>query len=250
MHQKSKPHEHFDGKNALDHIVSARLKGKRAGAEIHGTEMPGHWSAYADSAKETGVILVLFFILHSALKLHWIFIVFSLSWLIWKTGRSAVLGWARLERMHRIIEEERWEIEHHQTQEKEEVRAFYEAKGFSGPLLEEIVETLMADDHRLLEVMLKEELGFNLESLEHPLKQALGAAFGVVSAYAVMAIPLWTLPFSGIVFFAMIVIGSASAFEAHLERNRITSAVVWNLSIAALSFAAAYFAIQLLLGKQ
>ena len=252
MHQQDKPHAHFEGKKAFEHVMSARLKGRSASAEIHGTEMPGHWSAFADAAKETSLILLVIWPILVALhtspnNIYWILVVFSLGWLIWKTGRSATLGWARLERMHRVIEEERWEIEHHRLQEREEVRAFYEAKGFSGPLLDEVVAILMADDNRLLEVMLKEELGFNLESMEHPLKQALGAAFGVISSFLIMTIALMIFPPFGTVLCAALMIGLSTGIAARLDRNHVTKAVVWNLSIAALASSVAYFAVQILL---
>jgi vacuolar iron transporter family protein len=252
MHPKNKEHAHFEGLDALEHVVTARIKGKKAGEEIHGAEMPGHLTALADAAKETSLILLILWPILIALHIagiFWILVVFSAGWLIWKTGRSAILGWARLERMHRVIEEERWEIEHHRPQEREEVRAFYEAKGFSGPLLDEVVDILMADDNRLLEVMLKEELGFNLESLEHPLKQAIGAALGVLISFTVMALSLLFLPPLGTIIAAFLVIASASALAARLEQNDLASAVVWNFSVGALSSGIAYFAVQLVLKR-
>ena len=89
-----------------------------------------------------------------------------------------MLGWSRLERLHRVIEEERWEIEHHRPQEREELRALYAAKGLRENSSMRSIEVLMADDNRLFQVMLEEELGLTLEAYEHPLKQAFGAFFG------------------------------------------------------------------------
>ena len=160
--------------------------------------------------------------------------------------RSAILGWARLERLHRLIEEERWEIEHHRPQEKEELRALYAAKGFSGKLLDEAVEVLMADDNRLLQVMLQEELGLSLESYEHPLKQAAGAFAGALGAALLMAAGLFLLPFWGAVAAAALIIAIASGAVARLEKNAPLPAIVWNLAVAALASGAAYFAGQLL----
>ena len=94
--------------------------------------------------------------------------LFSIGWLFWKLGRSSLLGWARLERLHRLIQQEQWEIEHHRAQEKEELTAMYHQKGLTGKLLEQVIEVLMADDNRLLRVMLEEELGLTLETYEHP----------------------------------------------------------------------------------
>ena len=142
---------HFAGKKPLQHVIEARRKGKLAASEIHGAELPGHYVAGADSAKETSLLLILLWTLLEELSVpsfQWIILLFLSAYLVWKIGRSAILGWTRLERLHRLIEEERWEIEHHRPQEKEELKELYAAKGFSGKLLDEALEVLMADDNR------------------------------------------------------------------------------------------------------
>lgn len=237
---------HFKGKDALQHVIDARIKGREASAEVHGTELPGHVSAAADSAKETAFILLLLWTLLGS-QAHWLMLVLISGWLVWKTGRSAILGWSRLERLHRVIEEERWEIEHHRPQEKEELRALYAAKGFSGKLLDEAVEVLMADDNRLLEVMLQEELGLALESYEHPLKQAAGAVLGVVGSSFIMSLGLFALPAWGPSLCAALIIALSAGTTAQLERNRPLPAIVWNLAIAALGAGAAYLLGQIVL---
>ncbi len=242
MHKDS---SHFQGKSALGHVVEARRKGQKAGAEIHGAEMPGHLSAFADAAKETAVAFLIFWMLLLQLPLSpsqidWILLSFSAGWLVWKTGRSAMLGWSRLERMHRLIEEERWEIEHHRHQEREELQALYQAKGFSGRLLEEVVDILMADDNRLLEVMLQEELKLPLESFEHPLKQALGAALGVLSSLVVLSLSFFISPLFAALS-ALAIIGVSTAIAAKLERNDKLPAIVWTLGIGVLAIATSYF---------
>jgi hypothetical protein len=242
---------HFQGKEALEHLIDARIKGQCASSEVHGAELPGHISAFADAAKETSLLFFVLWTIFTAIHLepnivHWILVIFSIGWLVWKTGRSAILGWARLERMHRVIEEERYEIEHHRPQEKEELKALYQAKGFSGRLLDEAVDILMADDNRLLQVMLQEELGFKLESQEHPLKQASGAFLGVILSSLIMALALFAFPPSGVGISAALVIGLSAGVCAHLERNRLIPAIVWNLASAALAAIASDFAVQLI----
>lgn len=240
---------HFAGKNPLQHVIDARRKGKLAASEIHGTELPGHYSAAADSAKETALLLILLWTLLAELKVpsfQWIILLFLSAWLVWKIGRSAILGWTRLERLHRLIEEERWEIEHHRPQEKEELKALYAAKGFSGKLLDEVVEVLLSDDNRLLQVMLEEELGLSLETYEHPLKQAAGAGLGVILASSVIAMGLFILPVWGALASAAAIIATAAGTIAHLEKNRLLPAIIWNLAVAALSGGCAYFLGQLL----
>lgn len=234
---------HFKGKSELEHVIEARRKGKTASNEIHGEELPGSLNAAADSAKETAFLLILLTALFHEISFAYakFLIVFLFGWLLWKTGRSAILGWRRLERLHRLIEEERWEIEHHPEQEKAELKALYAAKGFSGKLLDEVVEVLMADDNRLLQIMLEEELGLTLESYEHPLKQAAGAASGVLAASFIGAIGLFTLPYYGAIFTSILVIAVAAAVTARLEKNRPLPAIIWNLSAAFLAAGCAYF---------
>src|SRR5207237_8263167 len=130
---------HFKGKTPAAHVIDARIKGKIASSEIHGTELPGHVSAAADAAKETTLILLILWTLLGS-SAHFLMLIFLCGFLVWKTGSSAILGWSMLERLHRLIEEERWEIEHHRPQEKEELRAMYAAKGFAGKLLDEAFE--------------------------------------------------------------------------------------------------------------
>src|SRR3990167_5668294 len=123
--------DHFKGKKPLDHLIEARIKGKIASDEIHGAELPGHTQAAFDCAKETAFLLLILWEFQLSLPY---FVLFIIGYLIWKTGRSALLGWRRLERVHRLIQEEKYEIEHHRETEKEELKALYEAKGFSGKL--------------------------------------------------------------------------------------------------------------------
>src|SRR3990167_2020541 len=212
---------HFKGKEALEHVIDARIKGHIASVEIHGTELPGHYSSAADAAKETALILLILWTLFTEMgfpldRLHWISLSFIIGWLFWKVGRRAILGYSRLERLHRLIEEERYEIEHHRTQEREELKALYQAKGFSGKLLEEAVDVLMADDNRLLQVMLEEELGLNLESHEHPLKQAAGAFIGVVGASLILSLGLFFLPYWGMLLCSALVIALCAGTSAQL----------------------------------
>ena len=237
---------HFKGKEALAHVIDARMRGKLACAEIHGTELPGHLAAGADAAKESAFYLLILWILMGNGS-HLPMLVFVCGLLVWKIGRSAILGWSRLERLHRVIEEERYEIEHHRAQEKEELKALYAAKGFSHKLLDEVVEVLMADDNRLLQVMLEEELGLNLGSHEHPLKQAFGALIGVIGSAIIMSIGLFFLPSWGGPLCSALVIACAAALTAHLERNRKLPSIIWNLAIALLGASIAYFFAEILL---
>lgn len=228
--------DHFEGKSVVEHLKAARAKGALAAAEIHGTEMPGHIAAAADAARDTAIVLLLLWILFPLQPA--LFFLFAAGLFLWKIGRSALLGWARLERLHRVIEEERWEIQHQRQQEREELAALYQAKGLTGKLLDEVVTVMMADDNRLLHIMLEEEMGLALEVYEHPLKQSLGAGMGVVIATALFAGGYFVV--SPIVATALTVI-IAAITVANLERNRRIEAVIWNLSLVAFVAGVTYF---------
>ena len=158
---------HFTGKDPLEHVAEKIAEGKLSSVEVHGTELPGHISAGADAARETAVVLLLIssilLSLHLPLsQLTVDILIFSTGWTLWKFGRSAWLGWSRLERLHRVVKQEKWEIDNNRDQERMELRELYAAKGFEGKLLDHVIDVLMADGDRLLKVMLEEELGLNL----------------------------------------------------------------------------------------
>jgi len=88
-------------------------------------------------------------------------------------------------------EVEAWEVDHMPEKEREEIREIYQAKGFEGDLLEQVVNTITADKERWVEVMMKEELGM-VEDDRSPL--ACGTAT-FISFLLVGAIPLLTFVF-------------------------------------------------------
>lgn len=238
---------HFTDKAPLEHVAEKLAQGKLTSFEVHGTELPGHLSAGTDAARETAVILLLIssflFFLHIPRdQLLLTLIIFATGLLIWKFGRSAWLGWSRLERLHRIVKQEKWEIDHNREQEKLELTELYAAKGFEGKLLESVVDVLMADGDRLLRVMVEEELGLKLESHEHPLKQACGAGLGVLLATLLVLVGYFIAPdHHGLVIGSLTAIAGASIISAYYEQNKIIPAILWNSGLAILAYAWTYF---------
>lgn len=238
--------DHFKGRSALEHLKEARKKARRETDATHGLEAPGHLIAGADSAKVTAVIALLFWIVFEGCNFSFaqratMMSLAFVGWLIWKVCRSAIYGWSRLEKLHRVIDEERKEIETNREQEKEELTEMYKAKGFTGKLLEDVIDVLMADDNRLLNVMLEEELGLSLESYEHPLKQALGAGIGTLSASIFIMIGTLAFGTIGIICATIIVTALSSFTIATIERNNRLPIIVWDISSLAVAILVTYF---------
>jgi VIT1/CCC1 family predicted Fe2+/Mn2+ transporter len=102
----------------------------------------------------------------------------------------------------------------------------------------------MADNNRLLKVMVEEELGLSLQTTEHPLKQGLGAGIGVFIAAAACLLLQFLLPAFGLFVGATLTIAIASATAAYLAQNQTVPAIVWNLGIAVLALGCIYFLLE------
>lgn len=237
---------HFKNKDAIEHVAEAHAEGILASTEIHGTETPGRISAAADSLRDCSVTLLLSWgiLIHieapEFFKLK-LFAVMAISLMVWKAGRSAWLGWARLERLHRVLEQEHYEIQHHRQQEREELGALYASKGFQGKLLEDVLDVLMADGDRLLRVMVQEELGLSLEAYDHPLLQSIGAFLGSLIAGAGSLLAYWIFPSFGVAIAAFIFLNLGTIIAAWHVENKLIPAIIWNSGLLAITFGTFYF---------
>ena len=237
-----KKRDHFKGKSAYEHLKEARSKTGMRMDESHGLNIKGPLICALDAAKETALLFcLLFFIEHFSTDLSFsTYIYVMVGWLVWKVARGGFLGWARLEKLHRVIEEEKNEIEHNREQEKEELEELYQLKGFEGDLLDQVVDVLMADDNRLLGIMLEEELGLKTGQYEHPLKLAFGNFCGVLSSAIILFLASTFIPF-GVIIFAFLIVGVAAFFHAKIEAIRKMHMVVWNMACLFIAVGSAYF---------
>jgi hypothetical protein len=252
-YKKANMGSHFKGKSVFQHLKEARKKGHLASKEPHGVESGGHLISGADAAREISIASLLLQIIFISLnlplsKFYLVLSLFISGYFFWKVGRSASLGWARLERINNLIKDEKDEIENNRQEEKAELTAMYEAKGFTEPLLSKVIDVLMADDNKLLGIMLEEELGVSLESYEHPLKLSIGSAVGVFLASAAIYSSLLLNHTYGVLIAAPIVIFVASYFMAKIERIRPLNRIVWNLAITFLSASTTYFLAEFIKG--
>jgi VIT1/CCC1 family predicted Fe2+/Mn2+ transporter len=106
------------------------------------------------------------------------------------------------------LEREKAEIRNNFNEECDEIRALYAAKGFSEPLLGQIVDTLASDEDMLLKVMMEEELGLAMYHMNHPLVVGLWNFGAALAAGLVLALPVsfisresayWWMPIGGTV---------------------------------------------------
>ncbi len=240
-------HSHFKDKDAIGHVVEAQAQGIISSTEIHGAEPSGITSAAADALRDCAITLILawelmhFSAIDQKYRLY-LLAILGVSLAIWKGGRSAWLGWSRLERLHRVLAQEKWEIEHNRQQEREELKELYAAKGFEGKLLEDVLDVLMADGDRLLKVMVEEELGLSLECQEHPLMQCMGAILGAVTAVLIILLGIYLNPQLSLVSTALSV-AIGAGLTAFYAGNRFVPAIIWNLGLLALAYGSFYFII-------
>lgn len=237
---------HFTENSVIEHMRKARDKGNKAISEFHAVEVPGHISAGADSAKDSAIstLLIQMIAVTLAIPVNKIFIlltVYMIGIFFWKVGRSAHLAWSRLERINALVEEEKHEIETNREEEREELTDMYAAKGFREPLLTKIIDVLMADDNKLLAVMLEEELGIPMEAYVHPLKQALGAAIGVGITALSIPIGLAISETYGLYITTFCITGLAGFLMAKIEKISALEFTIKSLAITFLASFATYF---------
>lgn len=234
--------DHFKGKNAYEHLKDARLKTQAKLSESHGLYSNVPLLVAFDVAKETILIFSLLFIMAEKLPMLQMmhYMTFILGWVIWKTVRGSFLAWGRLAKLHRVIEEEKYEITHNRKQEKKELEEMYRLKGFEGELLNQVVDVLMADDNRLLHVMLEEELGLELGTFEHPLKFALANFLGVCSPALILIIALYLVPY-GVWIFSPLCVVIIAFIQSKIEQLEPIKTIVWNTACLLLATGCALF---------
>jgi vacuolar iron transporter family protein len=237
---------HFTEKSVIDHMKKARDKGTAATSEFHAVEVPGHIAAGADSAKDSAVSTFIIQMCCMTLaidntKINILLAVFMVGVFFWKIGRSSHLARSRLERIDALVQEEKNEIETNRDEEREELTEMYRAKGFTEPLLTKIIDVLMADDNKLLAVMLEEELGVQTNAYVHPIKQAFGAGIGVLITAISIPIGLAISTHYGLFITTFVITAIGSGLIAKIEKIPVLENTVKGLSLTFLATFATYF---------
>lgn len=204
------------------HLEAVRHRGRwlmaSEGAEAVPYEVLHSCSAARDSAV---IIFAIQMILFSArLADHTTTVLFAAAVaLALYTGTANMLAIAaQLRYWASELRRERREIREQPEFERDEIRALYEAKGFTGPILEKIVDTLCGDEDRLLKIMMEEELGIFMEQSNHPV--VIGVITGVASLIGGLLVastslgPLWVSPLGLAVFLGIISLLRTGRFGA------------------------------------
>lgn len=93
------------------------------------------------------------------------------------------------------IATERFEIEHEPEEEREELRAIYRDKGFSGPLLQQVVGHLTSNKERWHRAMVHDELGVVEDAAINPLVEGVQVGISFVIGGLIPTVPvLLSLP--------------------------------------------------------
>jgi vacuolar iron transporter family protein len=120
------------------------------------------------------------------------------------------------------IATERFEIEHEPEEERAELRAIYRDKGLSGPLLQQVVGYLTANEERWHRAMIHDELGVVEDTAINPLLQGVQIGLSFVVGGLIPTVPvLLSLPqvqwwAYGLTAITSLVLG---AIKAHYTRQ-------------------------------
>lgn len=154
---------------------------------------------------------------------------------------------SQVEFYHSEIERERQEMHKWPDREREEIRSIYRGKGFTGKLLDQIVDHITADPQRWSDVMMREELGFSKE-FDSPLRSGLTVGLSYLAGAAVPVAPyLFLQPARGIILsalatlFFLFVVGAAKTLITTRSwwRSGLESALT-GAAAAAATFAAGW----------
>jgi hypothetical protein len=231
--------KHIKEKTVIEHLAKARQKGYLASVELHNYGFSSKLFSFLDAFRD-GVLLFSLIMLSIG---HMIWPV-AAGFILWKGLKMSLQGFNRLERLHFLVKEEKYEIEHHRDEERQELMAIYEAKGFKGPLLEEVVATLMADDNRLLQVMLEEEMGVSFETLDHPVVSGTMSSLGTLASLAfIMTLSLNPI---AIVGGSMAMMALVAIYESKKQKLPYFHNLIWSQASLLFVFAAAHFIHKLL----
>ena len=196
--------------DAADHVTEARQRARQVLAGESHIGAVDDWRRALVSARDALIFIWLAWVALNGFGdppfTGWMLVALAVALALLLGISTARSTHAQVQYYAAELDRERTEIRTNFEHEREEVRELYAAKGFRDPLLEQIVDTLSADDDRLLKVMMEEELGLSLYHVNHPLIVGLWNFGGAVVAGLALALPTallspdsthWWMPLGG-----------------------------------------------------
>lgn len=186
------------GGDAAEHVAEARSRARRMLAGESHLGAVDDWRRALTSARDAVLLLAtLWFALHGAGGVSHgpvVLTALSMAYALFTSIAAARATYSQVHYYGAELERERQEIRDDLPGEIDEVRALYAAKGFREPLLTQVVETITADDDRLLKVMMEEELGLSMYHVNHPLLVGIWHFLAASIPALILAAPLLWLP--------------------------------------------------------
>lgn len=127
---------------------------------------------------------------------------------------------------HGQVEREKEHIRKFATIEREEIRQIYQAKGFTGKQLDEIVDTITSDEERWVDVMMAEELKVAPVEEKGLLRTALIVGVAAVVGSLIPVAPFFGLPVWMAVW-GSIALAGASLFAVGAYKSSVLTIGVW-----------------------
>jgi len=124
------------------------------------------------------------------------------------------------------VEREKEHIRKFATIEREEIRQIYQAKGFTGKQLDEIVDTITSDEERWVDVMMAEELKVAPVEEKGLLKTALIVGLAAIIGSLIPVAPFFGLPIWTAAW-ASIALAGASLFAVGSYKSNVLGVGVW-----------------------
>lgn len=184
--------------NASEQVAAARRRARQALAGDTSFSSVDNWRHALLSARDSVILIVIAYyamlgagqVTPSPAALMGIAFAAALTFGV-GTGYAT---YSRVRGFMNELDREREEIKNNFEGERAEVYALYAAKGFTEPVLTQIVHTIAGDEDRLLKVMMEEELGLKMQHMNHPL---LVGAWNFVAALAPGVLLIATLMIAG-----------------------------------------------------
>ena len=112
---------------------------------------------------------------------------------------------AEAEHYQSELKREKWEIENHPEGEKEEIRQIYVKRGFSGQILEDVVDQITRDKKVWLEVMMSEELKLQPVAKSQAISSALIVGLSALAGSLIPLFPFFLISLTPAVTISLII---------------------------------------------